>query len=88
MIIGVIIGEFDPHVQQAFDTVRFDSVSVRTYTFIRYFCYAMSDLGQISYCYRAHSYDVANPHQNSIRIVTDIIFVSPDLDPNWNIPIS
>jgi arsenite transporter len=33
MIIGVVIGEFVPHVQQAFDTVRFDSVSVRTYTF-------------------------------------------------------
>jgi hypothetical protein len=32
MIIGVIIGEFAPHVQQAFDTVRFDSVSVRAYT--------------------------------------------------------
>jgi len=28
MIIGVIIGEFVPHVQQAFDTVRFDTVSV------------------------------------------------------------
>ncbi|KAF8629779.1 hypothetical protein AX17_005558 [Amanita inopinata Kibby_2008] len=28
MIIGVIIGEFSPHVQQAFDTARFDSVSV------------------------------------------------------------
>lgn len=31
MIIGVLIGEFTPHVQQAFDTVRFNSVSVRTY---------------------------------------------------------
>lgn len=29
MIIGVIIGEFVPNVQEAFDTVRFDSVSVR-----------------------------------------------------------
>lgn len=28
MIIGVLIGEFTPHVQQAFDTVRFNSVSV------------------------------------------------------------
>lgn len=31
MIIGVIIGEFVPGVQEAFDTVRFDSVSVRSY---------------------------------------------------------
>ena len=30
MILGVVIGEFAPHVQEAFDTVRFDSVSVRT----------------------------------------------------------
>ncbi len=29
MIVGVVIGEFCPNVQQAFDTVRFDSVSVR-----------------------------------------------------------
>jgi ACR3 family arsenite transporter len=29
MILGVIIGEFAPHVQEAFDTARFDSVSVR-----------------------------------------------------------
>ncbi|KAF8063603.1 sodium bile acid symporter family-domain-containing protein [Lyophyllum atratum] len=28
MIIGVVIGEFVPNVQNAFDTVRFDSVSV------------------------------------------------------------
>ena len=30
MIVGVIIGEFVPNVQATFDTVRFDSVSVRT----------------------------------------------------------
>ena len=29
MVVGVIIGEFVPHVQHAFDTVRFKSVSVR-----------------------------------------------------------
>ena len=29
MILGVVIGEFAPHVQQSFDTARFDSVSVR-----------------------------------------------------------
>lgn len=29
MIIGVIIGVFVPGVQAAFDTVRFDTVSVR-----------------------------------------------------------
>ncbi|KAG1740527.1 uncharacterized protein EDB91DRAFT_1053214 [Suillus paluster] len=29
MIVGVFIGEFVPGVQQAFDTVRFYSVSVR-----------------------------------------------------------
>jgi ACR3 family arsenite efflux pump ArsB len=29
MVIGVIIGEFVPGVQQAFDTVKFYSVSVR-----------------------------------------------------------
>ena len=29
MILGVIIGEFAPHVQEAFDTARFDGVSVR-----------------------------------------------------------
>ncbi|KAH9990653.1 sodium bile acid symporter family-domain-containing protein [Russula compacta] len=28
MIIGVVIGEFAPNVQHAFDTIRFDSVSV------------------------------------------------------------
>ncbi|EDR13109.1 uncharacterized protein LACBIDRAFT_182489 [Laccaria bicolor S238N-H82] len=28
MIIGVVIGEFAPHIRDAFDTVRFDSVSV------------------------------------------------------------
>ncbi|GLB37286.1 putative arsenical-resistance protein ACR3 [Lyophyllum shimeji] len=28
MIVGVVIGEFVPNVQEAFDTVRFDSVSV------------------------------------------------------------
>jgi len=28
MILGVVIGEFAPHVQQSFDTARFDSVSV------------------------------------------------------------
>ncbi|KIM91942.1 hypothetical protein PILCRDRAFT_57518 [Piloderma croceum F 1598] len=28
MILGVIIGEFAPHVQEAFDTARFDGVSV------------------------------------------------------------
>jgi ACR3 family arsenite transporter len=32
MIVGVIIGEFVPGVQAAFDTVRFDSVSVRKST--------------------------------------------------------
>jgi hypothetical protein len=31
MIVGVIIGEFVPNVQNAFNTVRFDSVSVREY---------------------------------------------------------
>lgn len=31
MIVGVIIGEFVPNVQPAFDTARFASVSVRTY---------------------------------------------------------
>jgi len=29
MILGVIIEEFAPHVREAFDTARFDSVSVR-----------------------------------------------------------
>ncbi|KAG6835560.1 hypothetical protein H0H93_016995 [Arthromyces matolae] len=29
MIVGVVIGEFVPGVQAAFDTVRFNSVSVR-----------------------------------------------------------
>jgi len=29
MIVGVIIGEFVPNVQRAFDTARFDSVSAR-----------------------------------------------------------
>lgn len=29
MILGVVIGEFAPHTQEAFDTARFDSVSVR-----------------------------------------------------------
>jgi hypothetical protein len=33
MIIGVIIGEFVPNVQHAFDTIRFDSVSVREWNF-------------------------------------------------------
>ena len=32
MIVGVIIGEFVPNVQHAFDTVRFKSVSVREFT--------------------------------------------------------
>lgn len=32
MIVGVIIGEFVPNVQHAFDTVRFKSVSVREYS--------------------------------------------------------
>jgi ACR3 family arsenite transporter len=32
MIIGVIIGEFVPSIQQAFDVARFDSVSVRKST--------------------------------------------------------
>ena len=31
MIIGVVIGEFVPNVQNAFNTVRFDSVSVRKF---------------------------------------------------------
>jgi ACR3 family arsenite transporter len=31
MIVGVIIGEFVPGVQKAFDVVRFDKVSVREY---------------------------------------------------------
>jgi hypothetical protein len=29
MVIGVVIGEFVPNVQKAFDTARFDSVSIR-----------------------------------------------------------
>jgi len=29
MVLGVVIGEFAPHVQKSFDTARFDSVSVR-----------------------------------------------------------
>lgn len=29
MIIGVVIGEFVPRVQQAFNTARFEGVSVR-----------------------------------------------------------
>jgi ACR3 family arsenite transporter len=29
MVVGVLIGEFVPGVQSAFDTVQFDSVSVR-----------------------------------------------------------
>jgi hypothetical protein len=29
MILGVVIGEFAPHVQQAFDVVDFHGVSVR-----------------------------------------------------------
>jgi hypothetical protein len=29
MVVGVVIGKFAPNVQRAFDTVRFDSVSVR-----------------------------------------------------------
>jgi hypothetical protein len=29
MVVGVIIGEFAPNVQRAFDTARFDSVSAR-----------------------------------------------------------
>lgn len=33
MIIGVVIGEFVPGVQAAFDTVRFSSVSVRKLKF-------------------------------------------------------
>lgn len=32
MIIGVIIGEFVPSVQSAFNTVRFKSVSLREYS--------------------------------------------------------
>jgi len=31
MVVGVVIGEFVPGVQQAFDTVKFYSVSVRKY---------------------------------------------------------
>jgi len=34
MTVGVIIGEFAPKVQQAFDTARFDSVSARELRFI------------------------------------------------------
>jgi hypothetical protein len=29
MVVGVVIGEFVPNVQKAFDTARFNSVSVR-----------------------------------------------------------
>jgi len=29
MVVGVVIGEFVPSVQQAFDTVKFYNVSVR-----------------------------------------------------------
>jgi ACR3 family arsenite efflux pump ArsB len=29
MIIGVIIGEFAPGIRKAFDTARFDTVSIR-----------------------------------------------------------
>jgi ACR3 family arsenite efflux pump ArsB len=29
MIVGVIIGEYVPTVQEAFDTARFDGVSIR-----------------------------------------------------------
>jgi ACR3 family arsenite transporter len=29
MIMGVVIGEFAPHVQEAFNTARLDGVSVR-----------------------------------------------------------
>lgn len=31
MIVGVIIGEFAPNVQSAFNTIQLDSVSVRKY---------------------------------------------------------
>ena len=65
MIIGVIIGEFAPHIRDAFDTVRFDSVSVRA---------LLSDIEHVfnsdpkfsSYCRGSSSHDVAYPHQGSI----------------------
>ena len=58
MIIGVVIGEFAPHIRDAFDTVRFDSVSVRAlFPNIRHFLH--SDLKFSSHCRWSSSHDVA-----------------------------
>jgi hypothetical protein len=74
MIVGVVIGEFAPNVQEAFDTVRFDSVSVRKST--------VSSCGNatlkmrlfdLSHCNWPHSYDVAHPNKSAIRKTTDSV---------------
>lgn len=83
MIIGVIIGEFVPNVQAAFDTVRFDSVSAREYHSthsdlhtITSFCISNSD------SHRPHGNDVANPDQSAIRATSNHLLLPRDIPPH------
>src|ERR1700744_4389081 len=64
MIVGVLIGVFAKGVQEAFDVVRFDSVSLRRSIFVPLFS-TLTVLGTFSYCYRTYCHDVAYPYKSS-----------------------
>lgn len=80
MIIGVVIGEFAPHIRDAFDTVNFDNVSVRAlFPDIKHVF--NTDPKFSSYCRWSGSHDVAYPNQGSIRTPPTSILVFTHMDP-------
>jgi hypothetical protein len=64
MVVGVVIGEFVSGVQDAFDTVRLNDVSVRMY--LNFILLLSNFIYILSHCCRTPRYDVAYPHKSSV----------------------
>lgn len=66
MVVGIVIGEFVPSVQEAFDTVQFKSVSLREHRVPTQVFKPHIIL--LSHCNRSHCHDVPRPHEGQVRI--------------------
>lgn len=85
MVVGVIIGEFVPNVQTAFDTVRFQSVSVRKSTH-QVLC-RMGELNDNSYRNWPPGHDVAYSNQSGIRSTSKTVPNSSTVHPYSLLPL-
>ena len=68
MILGVVIGEFSPHVQKAFDAIDFHGVSVRESIPVR-LPKRINTRILTSNCDWVDCNDVAHPHRSSVRTI-------------------